>query len=147
MASKITSISPTCHTHNIEPAMLPGAKLRPNRKARCHCGEANMKRNPTAAITVITLLAALALPAPLAAQHTRYKLIDIGTFGGPACYFTSPGIGPGSQVLTNRGMLAGKADTPIPDPNGPDPNSCAVPSCFDTHVFRWDTGVLTDLGT
>src|SRR5207247_10911601 len=97
-------------------------------------------------ITAITLFAALALPGELAAQHTRYKLIDIGTFGGPASYFTSPGIGPGSQVLSNRGMLAGKADTPIPDPNGPDPNSCAVPSCFATHVFRWDKGVLTDLG-
>src|SRR5207237_2515732 len=136
MASKITSISPTCHTHNIEPAMLPGAKLRPNRKARCHCGEANMKRSPTAAITVITLFAALALPVQLAAQHTRYKLIDIGTFGGPASYFTDPGIGPGSQVLSNRGMLAGKADTSTPDSSS---NNCP-PICFDTHVFRWDKG-------
>src|SRR5438552_10563998 len=97
--------------------------------------------------TATTLLALLALPVPLAAQHTPYKLIDIGTFGGPASYFTSPGIGPGSLVLNNRGMLAGKADTPIPDPNGPDPNSCAVPSCFDTHVFRWNKGSLTELGT
>src|SRR5213080_5112028 len=110
MASKITSISPTCHTHNIEPAMLPGAKLRPNRKARCHCGEANMKRNPTAAITVITLLAALALPAPLAAQHTRYKLIDIGTFGGPQS-FSFFGQ---ARSLNNGGTLVGFADTSTP---------------------------------
>src|SRR6266566_3590842 len=115
------------------------------RLANPHAG-GTMKPRTLTCITAITLFAALALPGELAAQHTRYKLIDIGTFGGPASYFTSPGIGPGSQVLSNRGMLAGKADTPIPDPNGPDPNSCAVPSCFDTHVFRWDKGVLTDLG-
>src|SRR5947208_16549577 len=105
-----------------------------------------MKSRTLTCIIATPLFIALTIPAQLAAQHTRYKLIDIGTFGGPASYFSSPGIGPGSQVLSNRGMLAGKADTPIPDPNGPDPNSCAVPSCFDTHVFRWDKGVLTDLG-
>jgi probable HAF family extracellular repeat protein len=90
----------------------------------------------------VTLFAVLAGPIQLAAQHIRYKLIDIGTFGGPASYFTDPGIGPGSQVLSNRGMLAGKADTSTPDSS---PNNCP-PICFDTHVFRWDKGVLTDLG-
>src|SRR6266566_310552 len=83
---------------------------------------------------IATLFAVLALPLQLAAQHTRYKLIDIGTFGGPASYFTDPGIGPGSQVLSNRGMLAGKADTSTPDSSS---NNCP-PICFDTHVFRWD---------
>src|SRR5436309_10180746 len=133
MASKITSISPTCHTHNIEPAMLPGAKLRPNRKARCHCGEANMKRNPTAAITVITLLAALALPVPLAAQHTRYKLIDIGTFGGP----NSQVNGSPPPMINNRGVVAGLADTS---------ESCSYLGGFVSPAFRWENGVLTDLG-
>ena len=106
-----------------------------------------MKSRTLILATAIALLTVLVLSIPVAAQRIRYKLIDIGTFGGPASYFTSPGIGPGSLVLNNRGMLAGKADTPIPDPNGPDPNSCAVPSCFDTHVFRWNKGSLTELGT
>src|SRR5947207_15971051 len=106
-----------------------------------------MKSRTLILATAIALLTVLVLSIPVAAQRIRYKLIDIGTFGGPASYFTSPGIGPGSQVLSNRGMLAGKADTPIPDPNGPDPNSCAVPSCFDTHVFRWNKGSLTEIST
>src|SRR6266702_7823743 len=138
MASKITSISPTCHTHNIEPAMLPGAKLRPNRKARCHCGEANMKRNPTAAVTVITLLAALALPVPLAAQHTRYKLIDLGTLGGPVSTITEF-----EQWLLNDGTLTGIADTSIPDPYAP---NCFDPECLVQHAFEWQDGVFADLG-
>src|SRR6266705_2880602 len=50
----------------------------------------------------------LALPVQLAAQHTRYKLIDIGTFGGPASYLTVPGLGSGFLVLNNLGVLAGK---------------------------------------
>src|SRR5947207_14077940 len=105
-----------------------------------------MKSRTLILATAIALLTVLVLSIPVAAQRIRYKLVDLGTFGGPASYFTSPGIGPGSQVLSNRGMLAGKADTPIPDPNGTDPNSCAVPSCFDTHVVRWVKGVLNGHG-
>ncbi len=32
----------------------------------------------------LVLIAALALPVQLAAQHRRNKVIDIGTFSGPA---------------------------------------------------------------
>jgi probable HAF family extracellular repeat protein len=91
---------------------------------------------------VVVLFLVLSLPLQLAAQHTRYKLIDIGTFGGPASYFTDPGIGGVSNVLNNQGMLAGKAELATPDPN----NGNCPPACFITHVFRWDKGVLTDLG-
>jgi hypothetical protein len=41
-----------------------------------------LKQNTTSAITAFPLLVALVLPIQLAAQHTRYKLVDIGTFGG-----------------------------------------------------------------
>ncbi len=99
-----------------------------------------MNHNRLTSLALI-VLAPLALPFPLAAEHARYNLIDLGTLGGPASYFTDPGIGPGSRVLNNQGMVAGKANTSTPDPY------CALPTCFDAHVFRWDKGVLTDLGT
>jgi hypothetical protein len=53
-----------------------------------------MKSSMFACITALSLLGVLAIPAQLAAQdkqnhnnsnqHHHYKLIDIGTFGGPA---------------------------------------------------------------
>ena len=99
---------------------------------------------PTTVMTInLIICLALALPVQLPAQHTHYKLIDIGTLGGPASYFTDPGIGGVSKVLNNQGMLAGKAELATPDPN----NGNCPPACFITHVFRWDKGVLTDLGS
>jgi len=42
-----------------------------------------MRSRSSTWITAITLFAALALPVSLAAQHRRYKIIDLGTLGGP----------------------------------------------------------------
>ena len=112
-----------------------------------------MKSRTLTSVTSITLLAAatilfamLAIPDRLTAssnaqQHRRYKLIDIGTFGGPASYLTDPGIGLGFLVLNDAGTLVGRASTSTPDP------SCISPDCFLDHAFRWEHGVLTDLGT
>jgi len=86
----------------------------------------------------IVLLAELATPFLLAAQDTRYKLIDMGTFGGPASYLTDPGNGPSFLVLSDPGVLVGRSDTSTFDPIFGD---------FDAHAFRWDDGALTDLGT
>jgi hypothetical protein len=85
----------------------------------------------------MTLFAVLAAPVRLAAQgqetnFRHYKLIDIGTFGGPASYFTEPGVGRGELVLNSQGILAGKADTSIPDPHS---GNCP-PICLDTKVLR-----------
>jgi probable HAF family extracellular repeat protein len=101
-----------------------------------------MKSRTLKYITAITLFAMLAFPFQLGAQHARYTLIDISTFGGPASYLTVPGLGSGFLVLNNRGVLAGKADTATPDPFCGDGD----PDCFLAHVFRWQQGVLTDLG-
>ena len=98
-------------------------------------------------ITAMTLFAALAIQVRprLAAQEQQqnkqqpqYKLIDLGTFGGPSSYFIFTGL-----VLNNHGVAAGTADTSIPDPYAP---NCFSPECLVTHAFQWQDGVLTDLG-
>jgi hypothetical protein len=45
-----------------------------------------MKPGTLAFITGFIFLLTLALPVQLAAQHTLYKLIDVGTFGGPQSF-------------------------------------------------------------
>jgi hypothetical protein len=87
------------------------------------------------------LLAELATPFLLVAQKTAYKLIDIGTLGGPSAH--GPGNGAGSSLLNNAGQVAGTADTSEPDPNAP---NCTNTDCFVSHAFRWNRGNLTDLG-
>lgn len=96
-------------------------------------------------IIALALFAALAIPVQLAAQgHARYKLIDIGTFGGPASDLNNGNDGSFSvNLVNNQGALAGWADTAAPDPF---PSFCFY-DCYVTHAFRWQDGVMTDLGT
>jgi probable HAF family extracellular repeat protein len=100
---------------------------------------------------IIPMLAALGTQVCLAAQdglgdehhlrHHRYRLIDLGTFGGPASYFANGLDG----ILNNRGGAAGWANTSTPDPY---PAFCFNPqNCFVTHAFEWKGYALTDLGT
>jgi probable HAF family extracellular repeat protein len=95
-----------------------------------------MKKNLAVVIIAVT---ALAIPAQLGAQHTRYHLVDLGTFGGPASYFSNGFDG----ILNNRGTAVGWADTSTPDPH---PTFCFDPDCFVSHAFRSRNGVRTDLG-
>jgi probable HAF family extracellular repeat protein len=115
-----------------------------------------MKRYPSFKFTVITLLALLAAPFHLAAQeqmsaehpakHHHYKLVDIGTFGGPQGY-VNPGSGNESgnyaMVLNNRGAVAGWAETSTPDPF---PAFCFTDDCVVAHTFVWKNGAKKDLG-
>jgi uncharacterized membrane protein len=97
---------------------------------------------------ITTLLFALGPSVLLHAQdrhalHHRYKLIDIGTFGGPNSTLNSGEfITLFSHVLNNRGALVSGADTSSPDPD------ClqAAGDCYVAHAFRWEAGVRTDLG-
>ena len=101
--------------------------------------------------TIVTmLLIALTGPVSAAAQadtvqansakHSRYKLIDLGTFGGPASYFSNGLDG----ILNDHGTAVGWANTSSPDPFDP---FCFAPNCFVTHAFQVQDGALTDLGT
>jgi len=108
-----------------------------------------MRKNLTTSFTALAVIAALAASVQLAAQdspdhrqrHHHYRLIDLGTFGGPQA-FTQDQL----PFLTNRGVVAGWADTSMPDPNYP--NSCffCFFSPFVVHAFQWKEGTLTDLG-
>ena len=100
-----------------------------------------MKSRILTCITAMTLFAALAIPIQLAAQHTRYKLVDIGMLGGPVSYLSA--AGQGSLVLNSQGMVAGSADTSGADPFFP---VCFNADCFISHGVLWRHGVLSDLG-
>jgi len=100
-----------------------------------------MSKNLSACITAITFTVLLLLPARVAAQHPRYRLVDIGTLGGPHSYGEINGDG--IPLLNNSGVVGSFADTASPDPKTP---NCDVPDCFLAHAFRWKDGQITDLG-
>ncbi|MBZ5658158.1 MAG: hypothetical protein LAO56_23090 [Acidobacteriia bacterium] len=110
-----------------------------------------MKSNFATVLTGVTLFAALAIPTQLIAQelsgtglpqkhHTHYKVVFIGTFGGPNSHFS---IG-GTRILNNDGSFVGWADDSLPDPFAPD--GCWDGDCFVARAFRFKNGKMTDLG-
>ena len=103
-------------------------------------------------VVVMSLFAALAIPVCMAAQdnpsqdhkpkHKQYKLIDMGTFGGPNSSVPSSFLTEGgNQVISNQGTVAGIGDTSTADP------LCYFDDCFYPNAFQWQKGVLTNLGT
>ena len=84
-------------------------------------------------ITAMTLFAALAIPVRRTAesnhnkQQPRYKLIELGTFGGP-----SGNTSDETQVVNSRGTLVGFADTSTPDPTTPTPAFFVAIRSFST---------------
>jgi hypothetical protein len=78
-----------------------------------------MKSRTLTCITAITLFAAVTVPVRLAAQgHTRYKVIDVGTLGGPNSLPPLPlfeGSASGPESLSRAGTFTGQADTATPD--------------------------------
>ena len=70
-------------------------------------------------------------------RHHQYRLIDLGTFGGPASFV------PGLEVSINsRGAAIMQGDTAASDPFYPN----CFQDCYVNHPGVWHDGVLTDLG-
>jgi probable HAF family extracellular repeat protein len=112
---------------------------------------------PTKALTSLSVLVlvyaavALALPVSGSAQEQlRYRLIDLGTLGGPQSFGDG---GHNAANINNEGIAAGAADTATLNPNFPNfglngingPDGSLDP--FVHHAFLARNGVLTDLGT
>ena len=74
-------------------------------------------------------------------KHTHYKLIDLGTLGGPISYGSVNGSG--FRLLNDAGTVASYADLAVPDPNA---SFFCYADCFQAHAFRWKNGFITDLG-
>jgi probable HAF family extracellular repeat protein len=94
-------------------------------------------------------IAALTIPTRTNGQsqariHHHYKLIDLGTFGGPSSIVNTE---PTENFINNAGTIVGGADTSI---------FTAVPGCYNpvnnndcnvSHAFVWRNDHLKDLGT
>lgn len=110
--------------------------------------------NPKVFVVAIVLCELLSLPSASAGRqgqeqfncNERYRLVDLGTLGGPDSYqpvgYTQDFIA--EQSLSANGTFAGWADTSATDPDAP--NECFFADCFVDHGFQWKDGVRTDLG-
>ena len=89
-------------------------------------------------LSMAPILGAQVAPPLRAERHVlRYRLIDLGTLGGPnSSEFASP-------IINKQGAITGASDTADPDPNAP---NCYNPDCFVNHSYISRQGVLTDLG-
>ena len=84
-----------------------------------------MKSRTFPCITAMTLLAALSLPVQLAAQNNRYKLIDIGTLGGPNSSVGFEGFP--LNALSSQDVFTACADTSVRDNDYPNINPFIFP--------------------
>lgn len=66
-------------------------------------------------------------------RHSKYKLIDLGTLGGPNSFFNR---GP-PAVINNRGMIGAEADTAEP---------CSYFDGFVSPAVTWHNDELINLG-
>jgi probable HAF family extracellular repeat protein len=113
-------------------------------------------KSPKQTHLATVILSAMAIPTvlvgqpqigkPYEAKYHRYKLVDIGTFDGPASNMNP--VGNGSPYISTHGVAVGTSATSFP--SGPTANGffCngldgTVPFVF--HAFEWKNGEVTDL--
>jgi len=94
-------------------------------------------------LTIVVAPALLGGQAPSGKHPPRYRLVDLGTLGGPISYGSVNSAG--GRILNNAGVVSSYADTTEADPNAPD--FCFNPDCLVAHAYRWRRGVLDDLGS
>jgi len=105
------------------------------------------RRAALAACPVVVAAVALVLPGQWIAQAGAatypYRLVDVGTFGGPQAALDLTGY-----PITSHGAVLGTADTTVADSDYPNNNPFIVnyPDPFLTRAFTWQAGRLTDLG-
>ena len=105
-----------------------------------------MKCRTLTGITAMTLFVALVMPVWTTAQdnpspehkpkHQQYKLLDLGTLGGPNSFVN----GSPPPMINNQGTVAGEADISV---------MCAyLPSAgLASPGFKWQNGSLSSIGT
>jgi probable HAF family extracellular repeat protein len=90
-----------------------------------------------ALLTIAFAMVTTAQQAPMPpTRHLRYKLVDLGTFGGPHSLIPAA-----QRDLTRSGAVVGIAETDIPDPFAPN----CLPNCVVQQAFTWRDGVMTKL--
>ena len=101
-------------------------------------------------VITVALLATFAISAQAAtpnkttqqhsAKHHQYKVVDLGTFGGP-----SSSVNCCDHQITARGVVVGSADTSTANPN-PGCSDLGATDCNVNQAFEWRGGKLTNLG-
>jgi probable HAF family extracellular repeat protein len=113
-----------------------------------------MRENLGVLIATVGLCGVLALPPVSMAQdseakkepkHQHYRVVDLGTMGGPQSFLNEEGVPvfPNTRVLNRAGEVAAIGDTTTPDPFNP---FCFGQDCDVIYAFRWEDGVQTNLG-
>jgi probable HAF family extracellular repeat protein len=111
-----------------------------------------MNRNLRIATMIFALLTLSALAVaqeqtttvPDMHHHSQYRLVDLGTFGGPNSFVPNGAEITVTRFLNNKGRIVGTADTSSPDPF---PDFCWDDDCFVGHAFVGGRSGKKDFGT
>src|SRR5580765_2071665 len=107
-------------------------------------------KHHTAIVTVVWASLVMLVPIRLDEQQPGYRLIDIGTFGGPVSYVLPAGqIGSHNQLNDSR-TLVGGGGTTIAMTTSSNPVVCGgleTRLTLVNHAFEWQNGNLVDLGS